>query len=1059
MEELKSLPFASIIAALEYQAEINANRTALLYPDPKENFTTYASLNYKQYNNLVNHLAVKISEYLPISSVTSDEKIVCGLLGSGGTDYLLAQLALLKLPNVVMFPISPRNSQAAVEHLIRMTNTRLLLTFSSHLPMIETIREQEEFESLKVLQLDSDEFHLEQLLIKKDEMWDVESSPTTTKMIQKRKISEHYNDVVIILHSSGSTAHPKPIYLTNRYFFMICSTYASINKDFWSENDVLLVWGALFHLMALHAFIHTILTGCTFALPLCVSFPPKPEELIRNIRVTNSITVLMSVPSLLEQLARDLCSEKNQHIGLKPLINLRFVFYGGASCPDEICRTLVDHGVTLLGLYGSTETGIVLGKNFNPYDKRWKYMQFPDNRKAFVRMEPAPNSNNPNEKLFVYLPNDPFLAENIANRSDGSYTLGDIVLEDPPNSGQYIILGRQDDTLVHVNGEKTNPVPMEEIIRCSPLVKQVAIVGHNQFCTAALIQLNISEASKYEFQEIEDKIWRIIEQANVFAPSHSRLIRSLVKILPMNRVLPVTDKGNLMRGRVNMEFLELISSMYEKFLTEKQQQQEKHDENVRWTKEKIEKYLKKILKSLVNISDDLHRSIFEFGINSLQVLEIRNFICQDICPVPKTFVYEYSSIEKMTKALLNNGAQSSNDSADSCLLVEEMIEKYTDMFAIENNINDRSATIKRQDKRIFLVTGANGSLGCFIIRDLLRQPTSIVKRIYCLLRGPNAKQRMYEAFEQRHLDINLLTNALEKKQPRLVILSTPTDLNNEITDIIHSAWKMNFNQTLKDFEHDCIHDTFNLLKFAGSHGSQFHFMSSIASTGSGVLKSIAEQPFMHQTNLALPLGYGQSKYVAEHLCWSAMDLLNVPVNIYRLGQICGDTENGIWNTTEMTSMMIYAGAGQLKKLPDTGDDIRWIPVDICSASVVELALKSSFDVTVSKDDRVYHLLNPHVTIYDEYLHDLQSAGLQFDSVSSEEFLQALSNIDDQTTNPLVKLYPFLEHLYNGRETSKFPRYEMIKTLEKSEVLKQCPRINSIMIERYLAYWKECGLLN
>lgn len=112
--------------------------------------------------------------------------------------------------------------------------------------------------------------------------------------------------------------------------------------------------------MALHAFIHTILTGCTFALPLCVSFPPKPEELIRNIRVTNSITVLMSVPSLLEQLARDLCSEKNQHIGLKPLINLRFVFYGGASCPDEICRTLVDHGVTLLGLYGSTGESVLI---------------------------------------------------------------------------------------------------------------------------------------------------------------------------------------------------------------------------------------------------------------------------------------------------------------------------------------------------------------------------------------------------------------------------------------------------------------------------------------------------------------------------------------------------------------------------------------------------------------------------------------------------------------------------------------------------------------------------
>ena len=109
-----------------------------------------------------------------------------------------------------------------------------------------------------------------------------------------------------------------------------------------------------FHLMALHAFIRTILTGCTFALPLCVTFPPKPDELLRNVQVSNGITILMTVPSLLEQVARDLCLEKNAHIGLKPLVDLRFILYGGASCPDDICRTLVDHGVTLLGLYGST---------------------------------------------------------------------------------------------------------------------------------------------------------------------------------------------------------------------------------------------------------------------------------------------------------------------------------------------------------------------------------------------------------------------------------------------------------------------------------------------------------------------------------------------------------------------------------------------------------------------------------------------------------------------------------------------------------------------------------
>ena len=388
-------------------------------------------------------------------------------------------------------------------------------------------------------------------------------------------------------------------------------------------------------------------------------------------------------------------------------------------------------------------------------------MQFPENRKACVRIEPAPNSDNPNEKYLVYLSNDPFLAENIGNRPDGSYTLGDILLEDPPNSGQYIILGRQDDTLVHVNGEKTNPVPMEEMIRCSPLVKQVAIVGHNQFCTAALIQLNVDEAFNYDAQEIEAKIWRMVEQANTHAPSHSRVVRSLVKILPINRVLPVTDKGNLMRGRVNMEYVELISTMYDKFFEQQQggESTNGHGQHLTWSKEAIEQYLKKKVKALVNISDDLSRSVFEFGINSLQVLELRNFICEDICLVSKTFVYDYSSIEQMAEALLNY-AQPADD---SCMVAEQLIEKYTKRMMQEVNRNDRSERERRTERRIFLVTGANGSLGSFVVRDLLCQPASVVKRVYCLVRGPNAKQRMFESFEQRQLDTQLLDQCSGKE--------------------------------------------------------------------------------------------------------------------------------------------------------------------------------------------------------------------------------------------------------------------------------------------------------
>jgi acyl-CoA synthetase (AMP-forming)/AMP-acid ligase II len=109
-----------------------------------------------------------------------------------------------------------------------------------------------------------------------------------------------------------------------------------------------------FHLMAFNVTVRALLTGCTYALPLCVTFPPTPDELFNNIQVKNEITILVTVPSLLEQLIRELLSPKNLDIGLKPLQKLKFVMYSGAGCPDGFCKTLTDNGIVLLSVYGAT---------------------------------------------------------------------------------------------------------------------------------------------------------------------------------------------------------------------------------------------------------------------------------------------------------------------------------------------------------------------------------------------------------------------------------------------------------------------------------------------------------------------------------------------------------------------------------------------------------------------------------------------------------------------------------------------------------------------------------
>jgi acyl-CoA synthetase (AMP-forming)/AMP-acid ligase II len=195
MDRVKNLPYSSVAGALQYQSENQPNKKAILYPDSQTNCTSYSYLTYKQFDNVTNHLAEKISNYLSFNCL--NESITCALLAVGGIEYFLCQYALLKLENVIMFPISARNSQSAIEHLLRETKTNLLLTTSQYFTLIKTIQQQQdEFKDLQILFLDSEQFQFEQLLINKDKEYSYQS-----KFIQKRqKTDEELNKVVVTLH-------------------------------------------------------------------------------------------------------------------------------------------------------------------------------------------------------------------------------------------------------------------------------------------------------------------------------------------------------------------------------------------------------------------------------------------------------------------------------------------------------------------------------------------------------------------------------------------------------------------------------------------------------------------------------------------------------------------------------------------------------------------------------------------------------------------------------------------------------------------------------------------
>lgn len=183
-------------------------------------------------------------------------------------------------------------------------------------------------------------------------------------------------------------------------------------------------------------------------------------------------------------------------------------------------------------------------------------------------------------------------------------------------------------------------------------------------------------------------------------------------------------------------------------------------------------------------------------------------------------------------------------------------------------------------------------------------------------------------------------------------------------------------------------------------------------------------------------------------------ILDVPVDIYRFGQISGDTETGVWNTAEMIPLIICASGGELGVLPDECQDVNWIPVNYAAACMTDIAMNTN-SKTRSAFERVHHILNPHVISWSKLLEILKAVGLQFNVLSIQEWLHVLLT---NPNNPAYTLASFFEKAFAEGRTLSFPKYSLIKTNRRTTWFQCCPPVDENLIQQYLNYWWKIGFL-
>lgn len=156
----------------------------------------------------------------------------------------------------------------------------------------------------------------------------------------------------------------------------------------------------------------------------------------------------------------------------------------------------------------------------------------------------------------------------------------------------------------------------------------------------------------------------MIEAANAIAPTHSRLMREMIDILPIGTEIPVATKMSILRPACYKKFAGIIDAIYQRFEVGSGEEKLKITEQ-----DEMEEFLRvTILECLgekgtgaeLKASTDL----FAFGIDSLQATKIRNVIGKKVelgladgKALGQNIVYEHPSIQDLAQHLLSLGSE------------------------------------------------------------------------------------------------------------------------------------------------------------------------------------------------------------------------------------------------------------------------------------------------------------------------------------------------------------------------------------------------------------------
>ncbi|KDQ13755.1 hypothetical protein BOTBODRAFT_160018 [Botryobasidium botryosum FD-172 SS1] len=977
------------------------------------------------------------------------------------------------------FQISPRNSTDAIVHLLAQTGaTHLVLGDEPAL---------RDAANASIQALQSNQAEIIPSVFEMPTFSDLYVEDSGDFVPLPAMDTPDLDKTAFILHTSGSTAFPKPIPLTHRNLLQTARNFCYGELDLCGEV-ISIHFLPFSHTAAPNVSNSSFADGhiCAVSPPTEHRTVPTPEQVLQEV-INTECTIIMNVPSNIEVWAAN-------PDAVKALRKLKVVMYMGAGLHQEVGDALAATGVNLFVGYGATEFGMIATMFRRPLPPdEWNYFSISGHQRPYLR--PVPGEPGSYE-LFVRS-TESMTPVFLDAKVEGELMCAtrDIIAEHPTKPGRYRYVRRADSLIVLSTGEKasTNPVLVEAIVRQHPTVGAAVVFGSGRPQSGILIEpaegCQIDPTDLEALASYRNAIWEAIEKANQSASTHARIFKEMIVVADSSKPFALTDKGSVRRGITLDLYNSEIEAAYA--AVESSSQTDIESPSV-WDAVATAEFVRRAVVSVLGHEVQDNDDIFQHGGDSLQATWIRNTILHalrksgvPVNNVPHNFVYAAPSISELTKYVLalaqasvdESGGTSSEREGRRTQELDDMVAKYTTNFPHHNPAPNARAP----ESEVVLLTGSTGALGTAILAGLVALPS--VSRVYAFNRrakdGALVEERQLKALREQGLDSGVIDSPKvmfiegDVASPRLGLSETLfAEIRESVTLIINNAWRVDFNVMLPSFA-PLIQGVRNLadLALASPHPNppRLVFTSSISVVRSHdplnhtdwkSTKPVPEDS-LKDPAVAIGSGYSESKWVSERILQIAADETALRPVIVRVGQLSG-AANGSWNQREWLPSLVRSGQ-VLGVLPQAEGMVSWVSLSIAAAAIIEL--RNSAQTT-------HNLVHPRPVSWAS-LFDAFAASLGVQLVPFPEWFSRLegsfkleeSEIELTKRNPALALLDHFRSLVSargrpGEEVFGMPRLEMAKTVGEAGSLREenLARLGGEDVERWLNYWRSTGFL-